>query len=340
MVGEHTNVFGKLGLGRLFVAASVLVCGGALVLGCDEGFDPASLVNNVRVIGVMADNPYPRPGDTVEFSMLWHDGGSPVGSPRDMQIVWIGGCHNPKGDYYSLCYPQMAEQLEQLGGDPSRLSPSQLAGKIGFGEKFSISIPSDIVSSRPETEGVEPYGLSYVFYVVCAGKMGVSEPGEDGLPFGCFGDNGDKLTIDDYVIGYHGIYSYDKRTNANPIVTGFSMGGRLMDSDDIPKFPVCAKGSCSDLQIKLNVDPSSAENTGLKDPNGKEMTEQMWVEYLATGGEIHGSHRLVNDGVRGWNEDNGTDYTPPGEVGKQVIFAVVRDNRGGVAWWRQVVEFE
>jgi hypothetical protein len=40
----------------------------------------------------------------------------------------------------------------------------------------------------------------------------------------------------------------------------------------------------------------------------------------------------VNDATRGWNEKNEAEYTAPAEPGPVRVFAVVHDNRGGVAW--------
>ncbi|OQB10023.1 MAG: hypothetical protein BWY17_04410 [Deltaproteobacteria bacterium ADurb.Bin207] len=324
---------------RYALTASVwgsLLGGGIAVTGCEEGFDPPSKLNTLRVLGVQADKPYPKPGETVELRMLWHDGKSPVDAPRPVQIVWIGGCFNPAGDLYYLCYPQMAEKLSQIEKDPSLIDKL-----FGFGDTFSLDIPADIIANRPAVPGAEPYGLSYVFFAACAGQLAPSEPGDDGLPFGCFDETGRRLGADDFVPGYFGLYSFADRTNDNPIVVGLMINGHLIDPSQEPSFPRCTKGACHDLQLRAVVDPESAEtNTGLVDSDGRVLSEQMWVEYLATAGKIERSPRLVNDASKGFNEDNGTAYEPPSEVGKQYLFAVVRDNRGGVAWVKQGVWFE
>jgi hypothetical protein len=116
---------------------------------------------------------------------------------------------------------------------------------------------------------------------------------------------------------------------------------KLLDPSVVPTFPRCKKGACADLKLRVSVDPKSVEtNTGFFDAQGKPMSEQMWVEYLVTGGKISTGPRLVNDATKGFNEDNGTDFTPPDDAGKQYLFAVVRDNRGGVVWIKQGVMFE
>jgi hypothetical protein len=287
-------------------------------------------------VGVQADKPYPKPGERVSLEMLWHDGKSPVDSPRTVQIAWLGGCTNPIGDYFSACFLQLAEQFGRVEKDPSLFETL-----FGFGETFQFDVPSDIISSRPQLEGMDPYGLSYVFFAVCAGNLRAAEPGDDGLPFGCFDEAGNRLGSNDFLPGYLGLYTFLERTNANPILNGLMINGNLLDPNEMPTFPRCSKDSCRKLKLKASVDPSSAEtNTGLYDAKGKVMSEQMWVEYLTTGGKVNSGPRLVNDATKGWNEDNGVDYKPPEEAGKQFVFAVVRDNRGGVAWVKQAVMFE
>lgn len=305
------------------------------VAGCEEDFDPASKLNTLRVLAVEADKPYPKPGDTVQLTMLWHDGKAPPDSPRPVQVVWLSGCFNPPGDLYYQCYVPLAEKLAQVEQDPSLIDEV-----FGLGDTFTVQIPQDIISSRPKVEDADPYGLTYVFFAACAGEILPAEPGDDGLPFGCFDEAGNRLGPDDYVPGYLSLYSYEDRTNENPILEGLTINGQLVDPATVPTYPRCTDDSCHDLEIRAVVDPASAEVTNFVDGDGDPLSEQMWVEYLATGGEVDSSPKLVNDATKGFNTDNGTDYTPPSSPGKQYLFAVVRDNRGGVAWVQQGIEFE
>ena len=41
---------------------------------CQPAFDDPSEVISLRVLGVRKDEPFPKPGATVNLSMLWHDG--------------------------------------------------------------------------------------------------------------------------------------------------------------------------------------------------------------------------------------------------------------------------
>lgn len=320
----------------LFRKLSFHLAGAALLLaasGCDSTFEPKTSLTTLRIIGVRADNPYPKPGDAVQLEMLWHDGASPVNAPRKVQVMWIGGCFNPVGDLYYQCFPQMAKSLAQLEKDPSKAGDF-----IGFGNTFTWKIPSDLISSKPPLEGVVPYGLSYVFFAACAGELRPAEPGPDNLPIGCFAPDGTRLGADDFVPGYFALYSYNDRSNTNPVFRGLEINGQLLDPQVEAVYPKCLSSPCADLRLRSDVDPASAEQNEVAP--GKFVQEQMWVEYFATAGEFDDGAQLVNDATKGFNADNGVIYTPPEGALQVVFYAVVRDNRGGVAWVKQPVRFE
>lgn len=208
---------------------------------------------------------------------------------------------------------------------------------IGTGNSFDLDIPADIVSRRPVTEGVEPYGTTFVFFAVCAGQIRPTDQVDSAsLPLGCYDDKGNALGAEDFVPGYLNLYSYEKRTNLNPVVTGFSIGDQSFpETGEVPDTHVrgCRPGDCADLQVKALIDKSSAEaDPGALDPDGKQLLEMLWVDYYTSGGTLEKSARLVNDATKGWNEELGVKYTPPAPGEKAYLFAVVHDNRGGIGW--------
>jgi hypothetical protein len=303
---------------------------------CEPGFDPSSKLNTLRVLAVHADNPYPAPGSRVQLQMLWHDGKSPPDQPRNVQVLWVGGCFDPDGDLYYSCYPQMGGLLKNLPTDPS------LAKYLGVGTSFALDIPADLISRRPFRPGQQRYGLTYVFFVACAGKIvPVDVQSSDAMPFACFDAQGNKLGADDFVPGYLSLYSYEDRTNANPILLGLEINNvSYPDQAPIPDTHVsgCRPDNCPDVPVRAIVDPSSAElDPGATDPRGIPLREQMWVDYYASDGTLSKAAMLVNDATAGWNSDNGTQWTPP-EPGKTAyVYTVVHDNRGGVAWMKRRV---
>jgi hypothetical protein len=323
---------------RSLALCTACMIAGSILGACEPDFEPSSKLTTLRVLAVRADNPYPAPGSKVHMEMLWHDGKSPPDEPRDnIQILWIGGCFDPVGDLYYSCYPSLGKLFDSSG------QPTAEGLKyIGSGSSFDIDVPADIVSSRTPREGVEGYGTLFVFFAVCAGQIRpTQEVSSSSLPLGCYDDNGNALGADDFVPGYVNLYSYESRTNQNPIVTGFAIGASSYpETEPIPDthVPGCRANDCPDIDIKPIIDPASAEiDPGAIDPDGTQLTEMLWVDYYSSAGKPAKSARLVNDSTKGWNDDCGVKYTPPapGETG--YVYAVVHDNRGGIAWVKRRV---
>lgn len=217
--GVRTRFLNGLLTGLLSIFVGVLP-------GCEDDFEPRSVVNSLRLLGIQADKPLPRAGDTVSMKLLWHDGASPPDAPRAVQSLWLAGCFNPKGDLYYECFEQIAKRFRDMGTSPS----PDLGGLVGTGDTFSLKIPDDLISARPQAMGREPYGLSYVFVALCAGKLSLakdfsgqsgndSQAGSDGAstvlrsPLECQDEQGTPLTSRDFVFSYFRLYSYEEHTN-------------------------------------------------------------------------------------------------------------------------------
>ncbi len=308
------------------------------VAGCGAEFEPSNKITSLRVLGVQKDKPYAKPGEDVTLSLLWHD--SSEQAPRPVQVAWYSGCFNPPGDLYYGCFESLA------GG-----------GSVGLGEQHTVSLPSDIITSRPPPRDPDmvPYGLSYAFFAVCAGQLGPAPAGQ-GFPVGCFDDQGKQLGADDFVAGYTGIYAYDAFENQNPVITGFEFNGRVVEPDCIgvaclsnPPAPSedCSRVACIDscaddgdpscpgLTFRPLISSSVAEVDDIAlASEGRSITEQMWVNYYIEEGGLKSSVRLLNDATKGWNEDYGTEYYAPKQPGDYKLWAVARDNRGGSEWAR------
>ncbi len=315
-----------------------------LSAGCGAEFDPPSEVTTLRVLGVQKSVPYAAPGETVELSMLWHDG-APRGS-RDVEIMWLGGCFNPAGDLYFGCFDVFAG-----AGMPV----------AGSGERFSFTVPEDIISSRPDPTDprLRKFGSAFVFFAVCAGHL---EPRLGaGFPLACLDDQGRQLGADDFIAGYSTVYVYDELRNENPEIDGFRVNELSVVPDCIGQACVgdtstppaeCGPGvvciprcteeeelDCPEVPIRPELSPAIVEldeATG----QGEEFQEQMWINYYVDRGSVKSGVRLLNDATTGFNDDYGTDLFAPPEPGPLRIWAVVHDNRGGVNWVRKTIWIE
>jgi hypothetical protein len=325
---------------------------GLFLLGCGPDFDPPSELHSLRVLGVQKDIPYAQPNETVNLQMLWEDASIDVldgALTRNVQVTWSSPCFDPEGDLYYLCF-----------ADPD------VFGKPTTGETTSFTMPSDIISRRPPPSQARnaPYGIAYVFFAVCAGTL-TPLKGSDAtsFPIGCKDDKGNLLGSDDFVAGYTAIYSFASFSNNNPVISGFTFNGKPLKpeqfcTDDacravagstVPKavtcdpatdalcLPTCAADgdkSCPGYSVKPTL--VQADNQELDSVSaklvGRDVTEQMWIDYYTDAGGFKSPVRLLNDATSGWNDSYDTQFYAPKAAGPSRIWAVAHDNRGGVSW--------
>jgi hypothetical protein len=343
----------RLALGALALAA---FAGPPAASGCAAGFASISQVEGLRVIGVVADKPYAQPGDEVTFTMTYAD----TFDRPPPTIAWIGGCFDPAGDEYYLCYQQLASVLQSIGAGQA---PS---GLVGIGPTFTLPLPADLISRRAKpTDGSSYYGIAYVLFAVCAGTLGPAPA--DGtsaagsFPIGCFDSEGNRLGADSFVPGYTQVYAFSPtRTNENPVVTGIHVRG--LDKDGaMTHCPVseetrqsasgCGKSDpykeCDSYAIRVEVPTDVAEqDPASRAPDGTLRDETVWVDYFADKGDLDTPTALISNADVPAGADSGiqpaanyaTNYIPPPDAGPVTLWAVVRDSRGGETVVKRVVQ--
>ena len=339
---------------------------GVLLLGCGPDFDPPDQLRSLRVLGVQKDVPYAKPGEDVHLQMLWEDASPKAG--RAIQRTWTAPCFDPDGDLYYGCFSKdrLPSLLPLQQGDTAAADTTQFTMLKNF-------VPSPGAQPQPVirgagTENNAPYGVAYVFFAACAGTLTPITTSEaSALPFACKDDAGNLLGSDDFVAGYTAIYSYEQFSNKNPVITGFEFNGQPVDPKDVclgdacpavasapppasdaidctdPEqafrcVPTCSddgKSPCHGYAIKPVV--AQADNQEQDSVSaqqlGRNVTEQMWINYYTDGGGFKSPVRLLNDATNGWNDDYGTEFYAPKDANKVMrVWALVHDNRGGVAW--------
>lgn len=337
----------------LATIAALAFGGPAAASGCGASFTPISQIDGMRVLAVEADKPYASPGDTVTFQMSYYDGyvdpENPNGATRPVQIVWLGGCFDPEGDQYFQCYSQIAPLLQGLNPN------GPLPDFVGFGDTFSLKLPEDIVTRRPQPPSGTPwYGIAYVFFAVCAGRLGPVPAEGSGaagsFPLGCFDSDNNRLGAESFVPGYTQVYVFaDGRTNANPTITGMTIEKKTIEPgldkaaeieacdvpDDQRLGPYgCGKEdpakTCGDFEIEVVVPEDVAEtDPDAKNSDGTYLKEVVWVDYFADRGNLDTPTTLVSDATTGYIKKHSTKYVAPAEPGPVNVWAVVHDSRGG-----------
>ena len=314
----------------------------AMAFGCRAAtFDPPSKIESVRIFAMRADKPYAKPGDTVNMEVLAYDGRPAKAAP--MKVYWIPvPCIDPPGDSYYACYPGFG--VLPVGVDVGPL--------LTAGTTFSFTMPQDVITKHSKRSGAVdavPNGLAVVFTIACAGHVEyipakVGGP-PNALPLGCFDANEAQLGADDYAFAYSLVYSFTDRTNANPVIDHVTFSGA--DIDPAVGITVAHCGSaaadangavnrsgCPTFPIDISVpDASWEDDPGSVDANDNPLKESLRVQYYLTDGKMANDTINLFDPRSGRIADTHDDLTAPALAGENVLWAVVRDNRGGTTWF-------
>ncbi len=129
-------------------------CGGMFLLSCDGvNFEPASLVNSLRVLAVQADRPFASPGQSVHLEALIAD---PLGQGRNVTVAW-GTCINPGSAEVSTCASTVSSFQTNAG-------------------TVDITVPADALANAPPSL---PVGSVGVVFAACAGTVTLTKHGLD-----------------------------------------------------------------------------------------------------------------------------------------------------------------
>jgi hypothetical protein len=342
-----------LGVGAVSVL-KLVACGG-------EGFAPASKVDSVRLFAVRADKPYAAPGQNVTLEALMTD--ARKAKPRPANVYWIPVvCLNPTDDLYYGCFVPpsdagtaggarlipvgaaagagTATAAASGGGGPFGNLPTgvDLGPFLPKGPTFSFQMPDTAIQPR---RGSDPYGLAFVFNVVCAGRLEFAsrdlEGGPQQVPILCTDENGTKLPPSDYVIGISRVYSYAdaKHVNANPVIEKATLEGaeiNLKEGVTLERCTASLERDCKENKIDVRVSDASWELNPAEVTRNGALHEQIWVDYYSDIGALDSEARLLFDTQKGRISDSDVKFRAPKDVADGTIWAVVHDNRGGVAW--------
>jgi hypothetical protein len=272
-------------------------------------------------------------------------------------------CEDPANDAYYACFASLVDGGAPAdggtggvgeGGSKLALGPGvDLSPFLPQGPTFSVPLSEDIITKHPPVTGTTyPYGIAIVFNMACAGHPELLPPNSSNLsfnqlPVGCFDSSGNLLDADSYVVGYATIYAYETLTNQNPVISQMVYQGKNMDGGfsgdssvaDVASFgdagivvPPCTN-DCPTYSFNVVV-PQSSWEIDPQDlgPNGQPLHEQIWVDYYWTAGTFSDDSRLVYDPTLGFVGGTAVSMTAPSSPTPATFWAVVHDNRGGVAW--------
>ncbi|MEO6601495.1 MAG: hypothetical protein ABIQ16_16580, partial [Polyangiaceae bacterium] len=293
----------------------------AALLPCCKGpdFTAPSRIDSVRVLASRADLPYAAPGTSVNIDALAVDGRADPAQPMNVYFL-PSPCFDPPGDAYYGCFSGFARQFRRDVDLGSVLSP---------GSAFQFRIPDDLIDARSRVAGQDDFGVSYVFFVACAGHVEYrpEEAGAsaDSVPIGCFDDSGHRLGTDDFVFAYSTVYAFTERRNKNPAFDSVSYDGLVIDPVaglDLQHCGASSLDDCPTKKFEINVPGSSQE----QDPSnlaadGTVLGESLYVQYFSTGGKLTNDTTVIFDARDGRLSNTGDDFKSPLTAGEYQLWA-------------------
>lgn len=338
---------------------------GVLSAGCGPDFDPPSELHSLRILGVEKDVPYAQPGQTVNLRMLWSD--ASLQRPRPVQVAWSPPCFDPPGDLYYACFadPSVFGGMLTLNQDTAsftmptdiitgtkdqpRAAPADPRNpQYGIAYVFFAICAGELAPVTRTDETTFPVG--------CKGPDGKFLGSDDFVAgytsvysFKSFSNHNPNVTG----FSFNGLeFAPDATTTtvdpaAPSCLNETCASGSNAESDfdfDCAEFPERCVPTCPDdgdpkcpgYNLNPLVDKNDPANQDQDDVSakllGRQVGEQMWINYYTEEGSFKSPVRLLNDASSGWNKDYGTKFYAPKAPGLVRVWGVVHDNRGGVAW--------
>ena len=269
------------------------LCLTLLATGCSDDFDPASLVNDLRVLAVSADKPYALPGSSVKLEALAFD---PAG--RSLSWGW-GQCIEPASSVALDCLRAMSFDSLTIARDQTQHTLTMPQADAPFVGVVVVACPGEIVPGNTE-----------------------------GIPLACM-DGTRQLPLSEFELGLKRIYVQEPARNHNPQIAALSWDGVPWPEGET-RLDTCAKmkgDACDEFtEHEVTVQAAADAVESSVDSAGITRTEQVVVQLYGTGGEFDDDVRVVDAPTtkfRAKKEDGG----------KRIKFwFVVRDDRGGVSW--------
>ncbi len=342
---------------RAFLVWLALPC----AIGCNDVSWPNSrILSSLRVLAVRAEPASVHPGQGSRLALLCADGAKP--DPAcDVEVAWFAACNNPENNDPMECLNHYSGWFRGLSGPVSEAP--RLAGLADFeiAPEFDYTAPSDILQAEVSVAG-QPlrYGVAYVFFAACAGRLYPAPGMPDQLPVQCRDrDTGALLDQKRFVVGVTTLYAYDLVRNDNPVIANPRFDGLtipqqacsidadcgpgfacLGESQCVPSVPRCVDSStCRPHCLDVEVPTASFALTAIDGTPLASPLKSLWVEYYANMGG------LPDDAGFGWHlpPEPATSvrsfcamWQAPAQASSEArVWLVLRDDRGGLAWHAQ-----
>jgi hypothetical protein len=292
----------------------------ALATGCDFGFKPQGLVEDLRVLGVRSTPADLAPGETARLEAL-----TPDPSGRPTTVLWLG-C---EADPFNLNRTACADT--QLLDDPASFVGGELpngVSLIGFNQTAAYSTPPTLFDVLPAEDSRRVSGT--VGQVLALAVAEAISPFATQPELEALFDRVKRKELKSVVSIFRVHVSESPERNANPV-----LGSLTVDGLAWPEGAPLAVTPGAPVTVDLEVPDADFEPYTSLTPDGPVASqERLLVAWYSTSGRLEPPRAALREDVK-------TVFTPPGsgDVTDPVpaartgtLWAVVRDTRGGQSW--------
>ncbi len=283
----------------------------ALVLiSCDPGFKPETLISDLRLIGVRATPADLHPGEATQLDALVLD---PLRTGST--VLWVGCEADPFGQNRSPC------------ADPAVLSdPSALTGGtgmlpagvsiIGFNDQATYRVPAGLFDVLPPDDQRRQTGTIgiVIAFAVAETLSPLASQEELQAVFARVQRKETKAIIGIFRVNV----SESAQRNTNPVVSSLVVAGEAW-----PKNARVTVRPGEPVMLDVIAPDSSFEAYTQVSPSGVvDKTERILSAWYSTSGRFSETSTALREEVR-------TIFTAPAQSGSGTFFTVFRDTRGG-----------
>lgn len=292
------------------------------VAGCDFGFKPETLVNDLRLIGISAEPANLRPGESARISALVLD---PSRAPRPSTVLWLGCAADPFNQNRSPCADSaVLADPSNLTAGTGQLPPG--VSIIGFNDQVSYTVPAglfDVLTPDDPRRQAGTVGMVIAFAV--AETVSPTAPPEE---LQALFERVQRKEVKSVIALFRIAISESPVRNQNPVVDAVVVGGE--------RWPSGAKVLVREREpvtLDLLAPEASFETWDATTPSGVEpRTERILAAWYSTSGRFSETATALREDVRTIFTAPGTTQDPVPDKRTGTFYTVLRDTRGGQAW--------
>ena len=310
--GETVGVRGK----NLFLLSSLLL------LGCDPGFRPETLIENMRLIGISADPPKLNPGETARISSLLLD---PTRTGPST-VLWLGCEADPYNLNRSPCAnPEVLQDPSALTNGTGTLPPGVTL--IGLNDRAAYTVPAGLFSVlAPDDERRRKGTVGQIIAFAVAESVSPAASMEE---LQALFERVQRKELKSILALFRVAISESPVRNTNPVVDSLIVANELW-----PKNAKFFVHEGEPITLDVHAPATSFEPFELETPTGIEQkTERILTAWYSTSGRFTETSTALGEGVK-------TIMTAPGKTAADpvpdrrtgILYTVFRDTRGGQSW--------